>query len=143
MEWEALQVCDRLLGTREDGLVERLHFVHGAGQAFGVALGLARQAPRLGEGLEIRELSRQESIGHFDHTSARERRYSSTQSFTTLFRCRHMNSWSPSGTAETTRDSSPICVASSVPQSCRAYSLMVAMPSCWARCSRTLRGGAK
>ena len=29
-----------------------------------------------------------------------------------------MNSWSPSGKVVTTRDSSPICVASSVPQSC-------------------------
>ena len=68
------QVGDRLLGARKDGVVERLHLVHGAGQALRIALGLGGQAPVLGEGLEVGELGGQKGIGHRGHTSACLRR---------------------------------------------------------------------
>ena len=74
MERELVQVGDRLLGAREDGVVERLHLVHGAGQALRIALGLAGEAPLLGKGLEVGELGGQQGIGHRSHTSARARR---------------------------------------------------------------------
>src|SRR5215813_5336160 len=55
MERKFVQVGDRLLGAREDRVVERLHLVHRARQALRVAFGLAGQAPCLGEGLEVGE----------------------------------------------------------------------------------------
>jgi hypothetical protein len=139
IERKFVQVGDRLLGARKDGVVERLHLVHGARQAFRIALGLAGEAPLLGKGLEVGELGRQEAIGHRITPPLRALVVVDPVVTPPCSECRHMSSWSPSGKVETTRDSSPICVASRVPQSCKAYSLMVAMPSCWARRSRTLR----
>src|SRR5215831_10842839 len=73
VERKLVQVDDRVLGTREAGVVERLHFLHRARQTLRIAFGLVGNAPGLGEGLEAGELRGEEAIGHRGHTSAPER----------------------------------------------------------------------
>src|SRR5262245_18215263 len=61
LERELVQVDDRLLGAREAGVVERLHFLHRACQTLRIAFGIAGNAPGLGEGLEVGEFRGKEA----------------------------------------------------------------------------------
>src|SRR5215467_15352119 len=74
VERKLVQVDDRVLGTREAGGVERLHFLHRARQTLRIAFRLVGNAPCPGKGLEVGELRGKQAIGHRGHTSARERR---------------------------------------------------------------------
>jgi hypothetical protein len=68
---EAVSVSG-MLGAREDRVVERLHLVHGAGEALGIVLRLVVQAPVLDERLEVGERGGEQGAA-IGYTSARER----------------------------------------------------------------------
>src|SRR5439155_17867807 len=142
-QWELVAVVECRVGAREHRVVERLQLVHGAVQARGVSGGLVRQTPFLGIRFEVGELGGKQRTAHSTHPFSRWCWYSSTQSATTLWRCRHRTSWSFSGNDESTPDSSIVCVASSVLQSWRPYSLCVARVISWATRSRAVRDGVK
>src|SRR4029453_2151350 len=143
VERKSVAVGDRLLGTWEEGVVERLQLLHGAPQPLRPSLGLRRQAPRGSVGLQRRERRRQQRGPHRRASFACSRACASTQSATVLWKWRTRTSWSFSGNSRNAPCSSPICVPSSVPQSCSPYSLKVSAAYSCARRSRTFLAGTK
>ena len=93
VEREPVAVGDRLLGTREEGVVERLHLVHRAGQPLRPPLGLGRPGTT----------SRRTARGRRTRPGATPSAYASTiwcsrtQSPTVLWKWRTRISWSFSG----------------------------------------------
>src|SRR5262249_15055050 len=138
---DAVQVHDCRFRTWETRVVEPVHLVHRARQTSLPPFRLGRQAPGARVRLEVRELPRQQSGAHL--AAANACWCSRTQSATVLWKCRTRISWSFSGKSVNARASSPICVPSSVPASCSAYSLTVTAAYSRAKRSRAVVAGTK
>ncbi len=143
IERELVAVVDRFFEPRRERVVERAHLRHRwwPSACSTASVRLPGTTSRRTARVRRRHWAAGSSGMLTPPPGGARARYSSTQSTTTLCRCRTRISWSLSGKSSTTPVSSAACVPPSMPASCSANSLSTTEATSCSMRSRTVRRG--